>query len=192
MHGENRFQQRVNCSRGYDCFIFVYDVTNESSFEEAMGYVDQVERCSTGKSVKLIIGNKADLDQHRKVTHKQASHFGNLFGAHVIELSAKEDKSVQSLFDCVCESSLRSFIEEGKHKELIGGWSTIIHRYYSESFRKVVERLLLCFHRTQSEGGPKVPKVLKFFIIQRIDHKAFEYQSLVISNKEKQSGCVLS
>jgi Ras-related protein Rab-1A len=53
-------------------YLVVYDVTSRSSFDNVKKWLDDVERNASGTIVKLLVGNKSDMDNKRQVEHHVA------------------------------------------------------------------------------------------------------------------------
>jgi GTPase SAR1 family protein len=52
--------------------LVVYDVTSKLSFDNIKKWLDDVERHASTNIVKLLVGNKADLDNKRQVDFQTA------------------------------------------------------------------------------------------------------------------------
>jgi GTPase SAR1 family protein len=61
--------------RGAHGIIMVYDVSNMSSFEHVEEWLLEVNRHASANTVKLLIGNKADLVNQKTVTEDVAQVF---------------------------------------------------------------------------------------------------------------------
>lgn len=80
---------------GLDALILVYDITNESSFDNLNGWISLFsEYCIESEDVPiLVLGNKKDLESQRKIAYKQGKKFTHkLTNPHKIfrEVSCKE------------------------------------------------------------------------------------------------------
>ena len=77
--------------KGSRIVLFVYDVTNESSFLDLQTFwVDYIDKI-LGKGITLgIVGNKIDLLEEVEVSTEKGRNFADEIGAFFIETSAKE------------------------------------------------------------------------------------------------------
>jgi len=48
--------------------LIVYDITKESSFDDIEYWIDFVKNHGLNDCVKILVGNKTDLEQHREVS----------------------------------------------------------------------------------------------------------------------------
>ena len=72
--------------------IFVYDITNKSSFENLEFWIDSVKNeLGNEKYLKAIIGNKSDLYLEEAVSDKEAKEYALSKGAKFKRCSAKND-----------------------------------------------------------------------------------------------------
>lgn len=97
--GQERFKTITKAYyRGADGVILVYDVTSPESFDHVASWLEQVEKYANEDTVKLIVGNKADLVDEKKVDSDRARAFGAKFSIDVVETSAKTADNVDSAF----------------------------------------------------------------------------------------------
>jgi small GTP-binding protein len=69
--GQERFRTLTSSFyRHAHAVIFVYDITNRSSFEEIFGYIEEGNRYSE-RAEKILVANKCDLEQSRTVSTKE-------------------------------------------------------------------------------------------------------------------------
>merc|ERR1712146_652825 len=90
MGGQERFRTITSAYyRGADGVILVHGVTNLDSFKHVEDWLEQVNKYASEDTAKLIVGNKEDLVQDKKVQSEDALAFGEKFSIDVIETSAK-------------------------------------------------------------------------------------------------------
>ena len=78
--GQERFQSLSSAFyRGADCCCLVYDVTNPTSFDHLLDWKQVFLTKSQPQNIDtfpfLVIGNKVDLEEQRKVTTIEAKKF---------------------------------------------------------------------------------------------------------------------
>jgi len=100
--GEERFRSLFpTYARGSEGAFFLYDVTNYSSLEHLNEWLTIIE-----KDIKeedqfpiIVVGNKADLVDKRKVTREEGIQFAKSRGVDgFIEISAKTGENVEEMF----------------------------------------------------------------------------------------------
>lgn len=99
--GQERFSVVTgNYYRNSDGFVFVYDATNRASFdhvEQWMGQVQQHHECGP-TTVKILVGNKADMAGDLVVTEEEGRAKADSIGAFFIQTSAKTAVNVDMAF----------------------------------------------------------------------------------------------
>eukprot|EP01120_Amphizonella_sp_Union-15-10_P013031 TRINITY_DN5973_c0_g1_i1.p1 TRINITY_DN5973_c0_g1~~TRINITY_DN5973_c0_g1_i1.p1 ORF type:complete len:212 (+),score=28.08 TRINITY_DN5973_c0_g1_i1:173-808(+) len=98
--------------RGAQGVIVLYDITNRRSFQEVPYWFQQVND-SYADSIKILIGNKSDLEDERKVDAEEARTFAQKYGVTFLETSAKVSVNVRNAFRILCEQCIERF---GKNK----------------------------------------------------------------------------
>ncbi|KAF4638683.1 Ras family protein [Toxoplasma gondii] len=99
--GQERFSGVTgNYYRNADCFILVFDMTRRSSFLHIENWIKQIkEHHECGPStMKLLIGNKADLTASLEVTEREARQCADQIGAIYVSTSAKTSANVDAAF----------------------------------------------------------------------------------------------
>ena len=84
--------------RGAHGIIVVYDVTDLDSFENVKNWMIEIEKFANENVCILIVGNKADMDEQRKVSFVQGSELAKHYHVPFIEVSAKSGKNVDETF----------------------------------------------------------------------------------------------
>lgn len=83
--------------------MIVFDLTNRESFLHINDWIDEITKY-TGKNIcKVVVGNKCDLPQSRKVTKDEILEFEKKTGLKVIETSAKSNYQVELAFKSIVE-----------------------------------------------------------------------------------------
>lgn len=97
--GQERFRTITSAYyRGADGIIMVYDVTSMESFEHVEEWLSEVDRYASENTIKLLIGNKADLEDEKQVSPEQAQKFADKLGIQFLETSAKTSTNVEASF----------------------------------------------------------------------------------------------
>ena len=103
--GQEKFKALTkNYFRGCNGVLFVFDVTNQSSFDNIPLWINLYNEVNDENSIKILIGNKIDLD--RVVDEKVARIFAEKHGLKYYEISAKDnkDQTINNMFDEIVKS----------------------------------------------------------------------------------------
>jgi len=84
--------------RGAAAAIVVYDITNKESFNGAKSWVKELQRRGDPNVVIALAGNKADLQDKRKVEIEEATMYAEENNILHMETSAKSATNVRHLF----------------------------------------------------------------------------------------------
>jgi len=97
--GQERFRNIISgYYRGAHGVIFVYDITDRDSFEEITNWVKGVCRLAGDDIGKLLVGNKADLQEQRQISYKEGKELADQLGMKFIETSVKNSEKVDDAF----------------------------------------------------------------------------------------------
>lgn len=97
--GQEKYQSIVPAYfRGSHAGIFIYDITNESSFFKVNYWLGQARELSAKDITFVLIGNKADLDSQRKVSQKSALDLARNNNMLFFETSCLTSENVESAF----------------------------------------------------------------------------------------------
>jgi len=98
--GQERFQTiTTSYYRGAHGLIIVFDVTNKASFDNIQKWLDDVERNASQQIVKLLVGNKSDLEHKRAVEFHTAKALADRLNIGYLETSAKDNKNIGKSFE---------------------------------------------------------------------------------------------
>ncbi len=97
--GQDQFKvMRGSFYEGSDAVIIVYDVTNLISFDHIENWLNEVKQfCENVPFV--ILGNKLDLKNDRKVTHEMIDSLKQRINLPYFETSAKTGENVMDMFN---------------------------------------------------------------------------------------------
>ena len=97
--GQERFRSLalnyINNSHG---FVFVYDLTDKSSFDNINSWIDLVLEKNKKSVFNFLIGNKCDIENKRQVSENDGQELAKEKNLFFLETSAKTDQNVQKLF----------------------------------------------------------------------------------------------
>jgi len=87
--------------------LLVYDVSNKKSYENIEKWLQEIEEFSNGQVSVIVVGNKTDLEEKRKISYETAEKMAKGRGMEYIETSAKQSKNIDEAF-----LKLTSFVHE--------------------------------------------------------------------------------
>ena len=98
--GQERFKNIIaSYYRGAHGILLIYDVTDKDSFKNLSNWLIEIEKNSSKNVLKVLIGNKTDLEDKRMVTYNQGKEFADTYGLKYIETSAKKNMNVKEAFE---------------------------------------------------------------------------------------------
>jgi small GTP-binding protein len=97
---------------GADGMMLVYDITRSSSFSNINNWWSTSVKYGLSSVPRVLIGNKIDLKDERKIILPMAEHLSEKLAAAFFETSALTGENVKSIFQKIAELTLRSKLEE--------------------------------------------------------------------------------
>ncbi len=92
-----------------DGFIIIYSIIAQSTFNEVVPMIEQIQRVKDRTPPLLVAANKCDMVNERVVSTQDGEQVANQFGALFLEVSAKNriniDKMYLDLADLVIKSA---------------------------------------------------------------------------------------
>ena len=84
--GQERFKNiTASYYRGGNGVLVVYDITDRDSFENLNSWLIEIEKNANKNVYKLLIGNKSDLEDKRKVTYQEGKDFATSNGMNLLK-----------------------------------------------------------------------------------------------------------
>lgn len=94
--GQERFRTITSSYyRGAHGIIIVYDVTDHDSFNDVKMWLQEIDRYATAGVLKLMVGNKSDLQDKRMVEYDVAKEFADSLQIPFLETSALDSSNVE-------------------------------------------------------------------------------------------------
>ena len=118
--GQKNYRDLVkNFFQNARVFLLAYDVTNEESFKNIENWVNGVKLHKTEKHIHFVlIGNKIDLDNNRKITKEEGEKFAEENGMKFVEVSAKTGVGIKDLENILAKIIYEEFMKYKKEKEV--------------------------------------------------------------------------
>ena len=85
-----------------DCCVLVYDITNKTSFKECKDYYKNeiINNCKNKIKV-ILVGNKTDLENQRKITREEGIKFAEENNYYFKETSCEVNFNVADAFETI-------------------------------------------------------------------------------------------
>ena len=97
--GQERFRTIISSYyKGAQGILLVFDVTEKESFESLNNWLIEIEKNANKNVIKILIGNKNDLEDKRVISFSQAKDFADSNGLKYVETSAKTNNNVTEAF----------------------------------------------------------------------------------------------
>ncbi|KAG8098774.1 hypothetical protein GUJ93_ZPchr0013g36540 [Zizania palustris] len=98
--GQERFRTITTAYyRGAMGILLVYDVTDESSFNNIRNWIRNIEQHASDNVNKILVGNKADMDESKRaVPTSKGQALADEYGIKFFETSAKTNLNVEQVF----------------------------------------------------------------------------------------------
>jgi len=105
--GQDRFKTITNAFyRSAQGVILVFDVTSMETYEHVEEWLSDGARNAPEGVPKMLVGNKADLADERKVEVEMAESMAERLGMPYVETSAKNSTNVDAAFITMAKSAL--------------------------------------------------------------------------------------
>mgnify|MGYP000467496022 CR=1 FL=1 len=97
--GQERFKTITSAYyKGSHGVILVYDVTDRESFNNIRNWINETRKHAGTNIVRVLVGNKCDLNENRKVTIKEGQEFTESEKMLFFETSAKAKINIEETF----------------------------------------------------------------------------------------------
>ena len=98
--GQERFKNIIaSYYRGAHGILLIYDVTDKDSFKNLSNWLIEIEKNASKNVLRVLIGNKCDLEDKRVISYNQGKEFADTYGLKFIETSAKKNLNVNEAFE---------------------------------------------------------------------------------------------
>ena len=93
--GQERFKNIISSYyKGAKGIMLVYDITDLESFQNLTSWLLEIEKNAPKNVYKILVGNKCDMENERKVSFEQGKDFSMQYGMKFFETSAKYSTNV--------------------------------------------------------------------------------------------------
>ena len=98
--GQERYRSITNAYyKGAKGSLLVYDITNPKSFENLDKWLSDLKSNAEEKLSIILIGNKSDLEEERKITIEQGKEKAEFYKLAFMETSALNGNNIEKAFN---------------------------------------------------------------------------------------------
>ena len=122
--GQERFKNIIaSYYRGAHGILLLYDVTDKDSFKNLSNWLIEIEKNASKNVLRVLIGNKCDLEEKRVISFNQGKEFADTYGLKFIETSAKKNLNVTEAFETLgrelmAASSEKKIVQQKQNKKI--------------------------------------------------------------------------
>ena len=119
--GQERYKSITSAYyKGSKGALLVYDITRYPTFENLEKWMNEINEKVKGSLKMMIIGNKSDLNDERKVDIENALEKAKLLNIPFMESSALDSTNIQNAFENILREMYKDFQNEKENikKEL--------------------------------------------------------------------------
>lgn len=118
--GQERFRSLIpSYIRDSSVAVVVYDITNDNSFNQTTKWIDDVRTERGSDVIIMLVGNKTDLIDKRKVSTEEGEKKARELNVMFIETSAKAGYNVKQLFRRIATELLSREKPAMQHEDLV-------------------------------------------------------------------------
>ena len=108
--GQDRFRSITkNYYKGAHGIILIYDVTSRKTFDNVKNWVAQIKEEVTDKVSIILVGNKIDDVDGRKVQTEEGQKMAKECGLSFFETSAKSGQNIDSTFNELVKKTVEAY-----------------------------------------------------------------------------------
>lgn len=98
--GQERFKTITSTYyKGCHGVVIVFDLTDKKTFDNVSNWYQDAQKYTSDDSVKILVGNKCDLEQEREVSKQEGIDLAQSLNLHYFETSAKNKINVSEMFN---------------------------------------------------------------------------------------------
>lgn len=102
--GQERYNSLIPMYyRGAHVALIVYDITKPESFETAKKWVEELKTEKPADFLKVLVGNKTDLDDRRMVSFREGQSYADQNSCLFYETSARSGLNIEKIFNDIAD-----------------------------------------------------------------------------------------
>ena len=115
--GQERYKSITSAYyKGSNGALLVYDITRTATFDDIEKWINEVKDVVEGELKFVLVGNKCDLENERKVETETALAKAQKLKMPLIETSAFNSTNIQKVFKIILIDVYKNFKKEKKEK----------------------------------------------------------------------------
>jgi len=114
-------------------FLVVYDITDRESLEKIQKWIDEIQCNSQERPHVILIGNKCDLEEERKVSYEEGRSLAEEYGLRFFEVSAKTSENIDFVLKMFKREEVAKAKEKAKMKEKKDVRNRLLRTNYQEN-----------------------------------------------------------
>ena len=104
--GQEKFRAiSLNYLKGTDGAVLVFDITKKETFKLIGSWLDDIRENNKTNIGKMLIGNKADLEEEREVSTEEGEQLAQLLECKYYETSAKTGQNINEALDEIAKTT---------------------------------------------------------------------------------------
>ncbi len=108
--GQDRFRSITkNYYKGAHGIILLYDITDRKSYDNVKTWVEQIREEVSEKVSIILVGNKIDDVEGRKVKTEEGEKLAKEIGLSFFECSAKTGENIDSIFNELVKKTVEAY-----------------------------------------------------------------------------------
>ena len=117
--GQERYKSITSAYyKGSRGALIVYDITRTITFEDIEKWKNEINEKVKGSLKLMLIGNKCDLKDERKVSIEEALEKAKLLNIPLMETSALDSTNIQKAFENILKEMYKEFKKEKKREKI--------------------------------------------------------------------------
>ena len=117
--GQERYKSITSAYyKGSRGALIVYDITRTITFEDIEKWKNEINEKVKGSLKLMLIGNKCDLKDERKVSIEEALEKAKLLNIPLMETSALDSTNIQKAFESILKEMYKEFKKEKKKEKI--------------------------------------------------------------------------
>ena len=108
--GQERFHTITkNYYKTAHAIILIFDVTEKATYQNVKNWVEQIREEVSSKVVTVLVGNKIDDVENRKINKEEGEEMANECGISYFECSAKTGENIDPIFNDLIKKTIENY-----------------------------------------------------------------------------------
>jgi small GTP-binding protein len=108
--GEERFHTITkNYYKTAHAIILIFDVTEKATYQNVKNWVEQIREEVSSKVVTVLVGNKIDDVENRKINKEEGEEMAKECGISYFECSAKTGENIDPIFNDLIKKTIENY-----------------------------------------------------------------------------------